>query len=237
MVFAVIICLIFTYSINASTKNCYYLNDNGVCFQEDEFYFLSNMYWNGIQKVFTQSDYDKIIKRHKHAGEVISSYDNNFEVKSSSYSDGKKNIKLSKSCSSNYCIVSTTVDWSINPTVRSYDVIGAYLENVSLYDVLSTIIVVNNSTQNNFNNVKYDNNGFGVSVLLPFGNGSIKISQTYKTGKGGTIYSSYQHANKNISQIDSYSYSISKLGYGNVFNFFGSSINVYDKMNGVSINV
>lgn len=133
--------------------------------------------------------------------------------------------------------MATTLTWIKNPNIRSYDVIGAYLENVNRLDVPSTMVVIDDSTRQNYDTVKYDNNGFGVSVLLPLTAGNIKVSQTFKTSKGGTVYASYQHANKNISLINSNAYTISKNGYGNVFNFIGNIANIYDKMNGVSIDI
>lgn len=224
--------------LSAAETECYFLNENGVCFQEEEYMFLTEMYWEGIQKMFTQNDYDKLIQSqvfHNEVDTVI--YVEKENLRNTSYSDGKKSIKISKTCVSTNCVVATTVTWITNPNIRSYDLIGAYLENVNRLDVPSTIVVVDNSTRQNFDTVKYDNNGFGVSVLLPITTGNIKVSQTFKTSKGGTVYASYQHANKSISLINSNAYTISKNGFGNVFNFIGNVANIYDKMNGVSINV
>ena len=41
--------------LSAAETECYFLNENGVCFQEEEYLFLTEMYWEGIQKMFTQN--------------------------------------------------------------------------------------------------------------------------------------------------------------------------------------
>ena len=144
-----------------------------------------------------------------------------------------KSLNISKSCNGNNCIISTTLKWLRLPTIRSYDVFGAYLEGTHLTN--QNIITYVNDI--NYNQSKIENNGFGVSLKLPTAGNSIVITQIYNVNKSGIVYSSYQHATSNISKSSSMKYSISKKGYGNVFLFENSVSAYYDKMGGVSISI
>ena len=63
------------------------------------------------------------------------------------------------------------------------------------------------------------------------------ISMSFKVSKGGTVFGSYQHAMQNTTLPVSQDYNFSIVGYGNVFDYYGNAIGVYDGMNGVDINV
>ena len=81
----------------------------------------------------------------------------------------------------------------------------------------------------------FGNNGFGVSFKLPTGGSSLNITQMFEVSIGGTVYASYQHANKTSTLDKSKDYSISKNGYGGVFLFSTLSSSYYDGMDGVYI--
>ena len=123
IIFSIIANLLLILPLNAAEKDCYFLNENGVCFQEEEYMFLTEMYWEGIQKMFTQNDYDKLIQSQVFYNEVDTViYVEKGNLRNTSYSDGKKSIKISKACVSTNCVVTTTVTWITNPNIRSYDV-------------------------------------------------------------------------------------------------------------------
>lgn len=127
--------------------------------------------------------------------------------------------------------------WLINPSTRSYDVIGSRLSNVSLVSgTLSTKVTSSNGTQY-FSNNMYYSNGFGTSVKLPEGASNIKVQQSFITSTGGTVYASYQHATSNVDLATSYLYTISSTGLGGVFSFYGSAYGKYDGMGGVDITL
>ena len=151
---------------------------------------------------------------------------------STTYTDTGKYLKIAKSCQNN-CTIAVTFNWLQNPLVRSYDVIGAYLDSVSLLSTPQTI-VTSTTANSSSSEINQFSNGFGVSVALTLGN-SLVISQTYTVSTGGHVYASYQHAKSVISLANSKNYTISRSGYGGVFNFSGTAANVYDQMQGVDI--
>lgn len=84
-------------------------------------------------------------------------------------------------------------------------------------------------------------NGFGLSFLLPSGN-LTELEETVEfrfNGSGnGTIYGTYQHAQKSLSLSDSMNYTISSSGLGSVLKFGSNNITKkFDAMKGVEIGV
>lgn len=235
IVFSVVISLCLTTIVSADELECYYMNDNNVCFSKEEYEFLSLMYWDGCQELLTKDDY--ILFKNS---EIMNSdfesvtYSPNMS-KSTSISDGYKTLKISKACLSE-CTISVTTTWGSSPLIKGYDVMGAYLDGVSLTNNPKTLIY-NSSSNYSSNEIKKETYAFGVSFTLPSIGMNTTINQTFKTSKNGKIYASYQHAQKNISLSDSKNYSFSKYGYGRVFDFKGTALNTYDRMNGVEIDV
>ncbi len=229
-----IVALLMVFSIfnmnNVFAKEVFYTNSNNVSFTEEEYEFLSTMFWDGCQELFSQNDYNKFINSNIINGIINTKTNNDIMPLSSLYENNNKYLKISTSCSSN-CFVSVTLKWKNLPTIRSYDVMGAYLENTSLINSPITTISTNDTHLQSFNN------GFGVSVKLPTDNSQIIVNQTFRVSTGGHVYASYQHAMSNISLNDSKKYTISKQGYGKVFKFSGTAVNVYDQMSGVDIAV
>lgn len=70
---------------------------------------------------------------------------------------------------------------------------------------------------------------------MPTGGSSLSITQRFEVSIGGTVYASYQHANKTSTLAKSKDYNISQYGYGGVFLFSTSSSSYYDGMGGVYI--
>lgn len=239
------ICLIAFTTIVMCNKvfanEIYYTNNNGVIFTEEEYDFLTKMYWDGCQELFTQKDYEDFVNSKIIEGEfqsVEASFNDNIFIRPLSENSAETNskiIKLSTSCQSD-CTVSVTVTWKTLPNTRSYDVIGARLSGNKLIDVDSTKAISTTKT-NRSSEIKKLDNGFGVSVLLPNTGTTFIINQSYTVTKGGIIYASYQHAKSSISLANSKNYTISDQGYGGVFKFSGTASNVYDQMRGVSLTV
>lgn len=225
----------------AFASEIYYTNNNDVIFTKEEYDFLSKMYWEGCQELFTQNDYEDFVNSKIIEGEfqsVEATYNDNLLIRPFSENSAESNskiIKISTSCQSN-CTVSVVVTWKTLPNTRSYDVVGARLSGNKLININHT--KATSSTQKNSSTeAKKLNNGFGVSVLLPNTGTTFIISQGYTVTKGGTIYASYQHAKSSISLANSKNYTISSQGYGGVFKFSGTAANIYDQMRGVSIAV
>ena len=222
-------------SQNVSAKGIFYQNENGVGFTKEEYEFLSKMFWDGCQDIMTLNDYDKFIESKIMDGEFESKELIIPVTRATSISDSNKSLKISKSCSTN-CTISITASWKGNPTIHSYDVIGAYLSGTVLQGNPITT-VSSGITSTTSNEIKRFSNGFGVSVKIPNYGNKLVINTVFNVSKGGTVYGSYQHAMKNISLSDSKNYTLSRNGFGGVFDFKGTAFNTYDRMSGVNISV
>lgn len=236
VVFVVLSVLFFSFSMNVQAKEVYYLNKNGVEFTKEEYDFLSKMFWNGSQDLFTSSDYIKFIESDIMNGELDTKYYIPMSTYATTVKSGYKTLKISKSCSRN-CLISVTATWDSVPSVKSYDVIGARLDNTKLVNNGISTTVSSSSAFDSSNEKQILTGGFGVSVKLPTSGNNIVVNQTFRVEKKGTVYASYQHAMNNISLQDSKKYTISSGGYGGVFKFSGVASSTYDKMNGVSISL
>lgn len=222
-------------SINTYAKEVYYTTPNGIELTEAEYNFLVNFYWEEYVDNMTQEQYEEFTNSDLLSRKlIVKNNDQIGQTRSQSHSTNSKNIKIAAACSST-CVVSIVATWYVNPTIRSYDVIGAYFSGVSLISHQSTVVHASTGS-NSFSNLKTAYNGLGNSVLLPSGT-NLVINQILTTTTGGTIYGSYQHATQNTTLAVSKLYSFSLGGYGNVFSFYGNAYGVYDGMAGVDINV
>ncbi len=221
--------------MNVSALEIYYTNANGINLTKEEYNFLTDFYWDGYQKNLTIDEYNYLFKDGI-ATNVESKEYIPFQMLGTSFSSSSKSLKISKASVSNYYLMSITVNWLVSPKVRSYDVIGSYLGNITLVEEPITYVRSNQGITS-YNNLMTFSNGYGVSVKLPNDADDITIIQTYKVNGSGKIYASYQHATSNISLNNSKKYTISLSGYGNVFAFDNSIKNYYDQMNGVDISI
>lgn len=154
----------------------------------------------------------------------------------------------SASKGSNQYLIDLYLVWKINPTIRSFDVIGIRTENASVVDgtqkgwqlykrgSTGQDEYVNYSA--NGTNIKKASNGYGISMNLVDDGTRFENDTTATvkaTGKNAMVYGSYQHAGANVTLAQSHAYVISHNGLGSVFNFSTSVDLVYDGMNGVNI--
>lgn len=222
----------FIFSIpQVKAAETYYQNNNGVTLSKEEYDFLSYMFWQGSQDLLTKEDYKKFVESNIMNGELGDDTYTEIQPLSTLVETNSKTLKIVKSCSSD-CLISVTLTWKGNPTIKSYDVMGAYLDNTKLTNSPTTVI-----GSKSYTDIKKFNSGFGVSILLPTYDSKPVINQIFRVSKSGTIYASYQHATRNITLNDSKNYTLSKTGYGGVFSFSGTSVTTYDRMQGVSINL
>lgn len=218
-------------------KEIFYTNNNKVSFTKEEFEFIKELFYDGYQDLMTFNNYNTLLSNRDISIEEIESNTVSFlrNSKSTYHETQSKYFTIKKSCSNN-CIITLVAEWKSNPSIRSYDVIGAYLKDVDLLNTPSTT-AANTSSNNSSVEIVSNTNGFGVSVKLPSGGNNMVISQYFKVSNGGTVYGSYQHATSNISLNNSKKYSIATSGYGGVFLFQSSVRNYYDGMQGVYLNV
>lgn len=235
ILFMLLLSIFSMTNVNAEEREIYYTNSNGVELTKEEYDFLTEIYWNGYQSKMTQDEYDYYNDGNFFGQEVVKKkvYDTPF-TRGTSHSTQNKAIQISKTCNTT-CSITIAVEWINNPTIRSYDVIGAYLYNTTKIGSVNANATTNND--GNFASItNVQTNGFGSSVLLPSGS-NVHVYQTFKVAKGGRVYGSYQHAIKNTTLAVSQKYNIDITGYGSVFGFYGDAVNTYDNMNGVDITV
>ncbi len=228
--FIVTMCACFI-SDSVYAKEVYYTNKNGVSFTEEEYKFLSQMFWEGSQDLMTEEDYQRFVNSDLMDGNLeIIIYPEIMPIEGS-ISDLGKTVKLAKTCIDE-CTISTTATWTGVPNIRSYDVIGAYLGDTKLVMTPVTTVVSTTTTDGSLEMVQASN-GFGVSIKLPSTGTNVIVNQVYKVTKGGYLYATYQHAKRSISLANSKKYTFSTLGYGNVFLFSGVAEDIYDQMGGL----
>ena len=235
--FMLLLVTVFAFNVTkVAAEEIFYENDKGVTFTKEEYDYITYMFWDGFQDEMTEADYDKYIDYNlinsSKKGKVF------YEppvTRATYIEDRAARLEISYACDSS-CFVSVTYTWKGNPTVRSYDVMGAYLYNTSLIGSPTTYL---SSTQGGqvFTNYRMFSNGFGISIQLPQYASDLRINQNFRVEEQGTVYASYQHAMRNISLANSQNYTLSRVGYGNVFNFSGVAANTYDRMNGVEITL
>lgn len=229
-------CLFGQKDVSAKETNIVYTNSNDVSFTQEEYDFFTKMYWDGYQNDMTQDDYNEFVSKDFLNAEFDSKtvYDAP-KTRGTYFSSNYKSIKISKMCSDN-CRISVVVTWLVNPNIRSFDVIGAYLSGTTLQSTPGTRVVSSTQTKVALN-IKKQEHGFGTSVLLPDTGDSVKLNQDFYVAKGGYVYASYQHAVRNATLTTSQKFNISGVGFGGVFSFYDEAYDVYDDMPGVDIQV
>ena len=234
----------FSKNVYAS-QEVYYTTPNGIELNREEYEFLTTFYWPGYPDIMTRDAYDEFveddllhsditIKTRTFPSSALINPGNN--INSSSTSDGIKTLQIGAACLPTKCIMSLVNTWDIEPGITSWDVIGAYLDDVSLISHSHTYVSTSNTTTY-FNNLKTETDGLGNSVFLPEDGTNMIINMAFTVSRGGTVYGSYQHATENTTLANSQLYNIDFSGAGNVFDFYSTAIDVYDEMNGVDINV
>ena len=115
--------LAFTiFSSKVSAKENFYTNKNNVTFTEQEYTFLTKMYWEGSQDLFTQENYNDFINSNIMNGEFEMFIYEPITLRSTSITDSSKTLKISKSCSTS-CLISVTSSWNKIPSLRTNEVI------------------------------------------------------------------------------------------------------------------
>lgn len=216
----------------------YYTNESDVSFTKEEYNFITDMFYSGYQNIMNIDDYENIFENDTLKNEIkkitFEPYVNETD-RGTLHASASKKITISTSCSST-CLVVVNAIWTATPTVRSYDVIGAYLDGVELYNTPTTT-VANSTGSSRSDELVEKNNGFGVSIKLLSSGDEMQVSQYFRVTTGGTVYASYQHAKKSITLANSKKYTISRSGYGGVFLFHSGITSYYDAMGGVDISV
>ena len=237
--FLVAIGIGFLISISqVDAKEIYYTNSKGVSMTEEEYEFIGQLYRDGFQEHITQELYDNIIENNLMEREIERKtviHQDSPLLRGSYHTTSYKSLSITKSCGSDNCLIIISLDWLANPAVRSYDVIGALFHNVTR---LSTPVTYygDSISSNTTGTYKYASDGVGASLKLGTGN-NIYVTQQFYVSRGGTVFGSYQHATKSITLNESRNYNFHINGFGSVFQFGTTGLDVYDGMAGVDITV
>ncbi len=226
----------FTNYRTVFAESNFYTNSNGVKFDEKQYNYFSQMFWDGYQNLVTQEEFNYINNLDLFNSSIETKHIILYEqsLLRASLTEKSRTLTMNKSCSSQ-CYISLSATWNADPTIKSYDLIGARLKNVSLVRVGKAYVLGTDYTQS-YSTPDIKDNGFGYSVKLDNVN-NLKVNVSFYTTTGGTIYGAYEHARKNISLSTSKMYTLDQSGQGKVFKFYGSASSVYDEANGLNINV
>ena len=224
-------------NVKAST---YYTSKNGVDFTKEQYDYISELYYDGYQDVMSQEDLDKIVDLGLIGTEVKRvTMDSDgliggkiINTRSTSVYYAGRTLSIGSSCSTQ-CLVTLMAQWSCTPTIKSWDVIGFRVSNLTINSInLASITGTGYSNTYPSTDAQVFSNGFGYSIKLGNAN-NLKITTSMYTQPGGVAYGSYQHAVENVSKATSQSYNIGLGGYGYVFHFTGNAYGKYDGAPGV----
>ena len=234
-----ILCFMFI-GISKVSASTYYTNTNGVNFTEEEYNYISELYYDGYQSIMKQEDLDKM-RNYGLIGQPISKNktEEKLGTRSTSVTGGGRTLTITSSCSSTICLVSLSAQWSGKPSVQSWDVIGFRYSNVTGVSPNSASVLGTGYSATYYtdgDSFQQFTNGFGYSVKL--GNSSnMNVSASFYCNPGGVVYGSYQHAVESVSKATSKLYTIGVGGYGYVFHFYGNAYGKYDGAPGVYKNI
>ena len=238
-----VICFCVVLGIdNVNAKEVFYTNDKGFELTEDEYNFFKQVYGEKFVKKYLDEDvysqYSDIdfgtvqvttkTSRQENANRFNPSRDNPIV-----YSTAKE-VRMSKFCGI-LCRIVTTAEWYGEPSVKSYDDIGAYLNGPTRMAPPATAVYSSLSNGMDETTV-YDSDGFGAVVLIPQGDDVI-VTQAFTYQGTGHIYASYQHAMSQSSLTIAQQFNIDIIGFGHVFDFYGDAFDIYDEMPGVDLTV
>ena len=228
-----------------ASGDVYYTTANGIDLNREEYEFLTTFYWPGYPDVMTMDQYREFVDLDLVNSDLtIETYTESQQellgpglpTQGTSITTPAKKLQIGAACLPTKCIMSLVATWLVDPSVTSWDVIGAYVDDVTLISHSHTYVSTNNYTYY-FDNIQANTDGFGNSVKLPDTGTDYIVNTAFTVSRGGTVYGSYQHATEDTTLANSQLYNISFSGYGNVFDFYSTVEDIYDGMPGVDIDV
>ena len=232
--------VILSISVKAD-ENIYYTNSNGVSMTETQYNYLKEMFFEEYPNYVTEAEYNELLTKNMFNKEIekktTTDYGNQISPQSNYHETNAKILTLSKSCSSTECLMVFTNAWKGDPTVKSYDLIGALLfGNLTLNSGLTSKLYYSGGTLYG-DGTKYSNKGWGVSFKLPTSTSLMTVTQHFYVYGTGTVFTSYQHAVKNISLATSQKFTCNYGGWGGVDDFDGTAVGKFDHTAGVDMGI
>lgn len=245
-VVTLLFCILGTFVFSLTIVNAdeaFYTNEKGVSLTEEEYNFISELYWEGYHHNLTPDDYNKFASNNLFGQEITKvTYDEDEHrinpTRGDIHETSAKRLTISKVCGATICSITTILRWKGDPVTKSYDVMGSYIYGNNLSRVSTPITYLDYSGGSiNCLDIKYNGNHFGTTVKLQNSSTNMVISQTFEVSGSGIVFASYQHAMSNTTLGNSKLYNFSMGGYGGVFSFYGAAVGVYDGMGGVGIAI
>ena len=236
----VIVVGLFVYmnSFNTYAKEVVYTNDNGMELDATEYNFFKKVYGEKFLKYLDQTTYDSYsdvdFETAKVKTNIVYDYERTQTRDNPFFSSPAKSLQISNVCGY-VCRIILTATWLGEPTNKSYDDIGIYLDGPTKLTNPITYIYSELESGSAYT-TKYDTDGFGAVVKIPLGE-EVVITQNFLYQGTGTVYGSYQHAMSTSTPTIAQMFNISLIGYGGVFDYYGDALNIYDDMPGVNIDV
>lgn len=232
--------VILSISVKAD-ENIYYTNSNGVSMTETQYNYLKEMFFEDYPNYVTEAEYNELLTKNMFNKEIekktTTDYGNQISPQSNYHETNAKILTLSKSCSSTECLMVFTNAWKGDPTVKSYDLIGALLfGNLTLNSGLTSKLYYSGGTLYG-DGTKYSNKGWGVSFKLPTSTSLMTVTQHFYVYGTGTVFTSYQHAVKKISLATSQKFTCNYGGWGGVYDFYGTAVGKFDHTAGVDMGI
>ena len=238
ILFLLSIFIISTNDAKALSQNDYYTNHYGIKIPLGEYNELKKYYSESFIYSMNEQEYENIMKYNLENITVSESTDfinNNMSTYSTSFSTNYKTIRIVN----NNGYITVSLIWKIMPKIRSYDVIAARFNGVSITGVTNfkQTYVSDGYTYISYSGTKKEfSNGLGYSFKLSEYS-HLESSLSFWVSGNGTVYASYQHAHKTTTLNQSKQYTLSSSGYGGVILFDSAIRSYYDAMSGVSINI
>jgi hypothetical protein len=169
---------------------------------------------------------------------------------SSYYGTSYKKLSVTLTDLNSYFRLIGNLSWKKIPVCRSYDVFAFRVVNMTYSSVtgIQTYITNSGSTDISYSssstgykaqingagfsmNLKDDSNITGLELTL-----AAKLYPSETTAQYAHVYTSYQHAQNDVTRAQSMNYTLDISGLGNVVYYSNTTIrNLYDGMNGVQL--
>lgn len=244
-IFVFLFIMIVVMGKDVYAEEPYYTNSKGVSFTKEQYDFYTYLTHEGFQENVTQDMLNEIAGQDLNSLDVKviklcptkrnSGKENQLRDDNTYFATQYKSIAMGKYCSNTGCRVIAEAEWFDVPNIKSYDVMGAYLDGPTRLNTPTTFITTSEDATEE-ETIVYDTDGFGAVFVIPDGD-DIFIAQTFNYSGTGTIYFSYQHAMSYTTLNTAQLFNIGLIGYGNVFEFYGAATGVYDQMPGVHMDV
>ena len=232
---------------NVFAEEIYYTNSSGVAFTKEEYDFYTDLAYDGYQERVTEEmlneikgkDRDslkmnvvKMCLKDKNDGIMTAQNDDNLFIETTA-----KSLSMGKYCTPFFCRVVAVLKWLVEPAVKSYDAMGAFIDGPTrLTDPVTTISTGQGAYDPEL--VRYQDDGFGAIFKLPEEtNENTIIDQSFMFEGSGMIFMTYQHTMYNLTLNEASQFDIDFSGFGNVFDFYGEAFNAYDNLPGVYMYV